>query len=117
VTQPTGCRDTAEPCTLSRSSLLHAVAALLPCALTSQLSPAMADIIEEDAAERIYVSAGPSVVAVHTRAKSGNEEGLGSGFVWDTRGHIVSNFHVIAVSGRLLSISVTLHPAKSVDVF
>lgn len=85
------------PNRLPRSSLLRAAAALLPCALASQLSPAAAAIIEEDAAERIYESAGPSVVAVHTRVKSGEAEGLGSGVVWDTRGNLLTNYHVVQV--------------------
>ncbi len=37
----------------------------------------------------IYDNVHPSVVNIQT------EEGSGSGFVWDTQGHIVTNFHVI----------------------
>ena len=37
----------------------------------------------------IYQTVNPSVVYIDT------EEGSGSGFVWDTQGHIVTNFHVV----------------------
>ncbi len=38
---------------------------------------------------RIYEEVNPSVVYI------GTGEGSGSGFVWDTEGHIVTNFHVV----------------------
>ncbi len=37
----------------------------------------------------IYAAVNPSVVYIET------EEGSGSGFVWDSDGHIVTNFHVV----------------------
>ncbi len=37
----------------------------------------------------IYETVNPSVVNIQT------DEGSGSGFVWDTQGHIVTNFHVV----------------------
>jgi S1-C subfamily serine protease len=39
-------------------------------------------------------------------------QGAGSGFVWDTKGHIVTNFHVVANADN---ISVTLNNRKSYD--
>ncbi len=38
---------------------------------------------------RIYEEVNPSVVYIDT------ESGSGSGFVWDTEGHIVTNYHVV----------------------
>lgn len=45
---------------------------------------------EEQLLENIYARANPGVVNIQT------ELGSGSGFVWDTDGHIVTNNHVVA---------------------
>jgi S1-C subfamily serine protease len=59
---------------------------------------------EEKATIEIFRSAAPSVVHITTLAAHRNifarnvalvPEGTGSGFVWDTDGHIVTNYHVI----------------------
>lgn len=59
----------------------------------------------------MYDAAAPSVVAIHTRSKSGDQEGLGSGVVWSVRGHIVTNYHVVqrvvTTNSQLLSVSFT----------
>ena len=39
-------------------------------------------------------------------------QGTGSGFIWDKKGHVVTNFHVIQGSS---SFKVTLHNQKSFD--
>jgi len=63
----------------------------------------------QSAFQQVYADVSPSVVAInvvtHTSASYGNlfnrqsgqqtQEGLGSGFVWDTKGHIVTNNHVV----------------------
>src|SRR5581483_6857333 len=49
--------------------------------------------------ERVVRAIEPSVVEIETR------QGLGSGIVFDTQGHIVTNAHVI---GRAKSFTVTL---------
>ena len=46
----------------------------------------------------------PGVVSVQVRTGSGG--GSGSGFVFDDRGHIVTNNHVVAAAGRNGSVSV-----------
>jgi S1-C subfamily serine protease len=46
----------------------------------------------------------PGVVSVQVRTGSGG--GSGSGFVFDDRGHIVTNSHVVAAAGRGGSVSV-----------
>ena len=52
----------------------------------------------------VFESASPSVVYISTRTRVANrwtrratevESGTGSGFVWDTSGHVVTNYHVI----------------------
>ena len=53
----------------------------------------------------IYDQVNPSVVNVDistsTRSGGSFRQGLGSGFVWDTQGHIVTNNHVVAGAGRI----------------
>ncbi|MEJ5197843.1 MAG: trypsin-like peptidase domain-containing protein [Anaerolineae bacterium] len=64
--------------------------------------PAIADSVE---AQRIavYERVAPAVVNITTQVLRSSffygvipEEGSGSGFLWDTEGHIVTNYHVIA---------------------
>jgi S1-C subfamily serine protease len=47
----------------------------------------------------IYHDAAPGVVQVVSRTQQG--QGLGSGFVIDTAGHIVTNYHVVAGASRV----------------
>ena len=49
--------------------------------------------IEEDILVNIYEKSNPGVVAIQVLSESGN--GLGSGFVIDKDGHIITNYHVI----------------------
>jgi len=70
----------------------------------------------QDALETIYAGVNPSVVSIRvTQQSSGgmilpfsedlplpSEEGAGSGFVWDTEGHIVTNYHVIENATRIV---------------
>ena len=51
---------------------------------------------------RLFQSAAPSVAYITTQAVtrrglfvSGVQQGAGSGFVWDERGHVVTNYHVV----------------------
>lgn len=52
--------------------------------------------------ENIYAQTNPSVVNIEVSTNAGGS--LGSGFIWDTNGHIVTNNHVIADA---TSISIT----------
>jgi 2-alkenal reductase len=71
---------------------------------------------------QIYQRVNPSVVNIRIqqrlgprRSLPGDEffgEGQGSGFVWDTEGHIVTNNHVIAPADRVL---VTFHNDTAVE--
>lgn len=85
---------------LPRSQILRAAAAAVPAILCSRPSPADAAIMEEDTAERVYDAAAPSVVAIHTRSQKGDQDGLGSGIIWDRLGHLVTNYHVVQVLKR-----------------
>ena len=70
--------------------------------------PADADA-ESVILERIYEKVNPSVVRIFNLAHSSQlpstadaiPQGEGSGFVWDTQGHIVTNNHVVAGAEQL----------------
>jgi S1-C subfamily serine protease len=65
--------------------------------------PALALLPEEENMIKIFREASPAVVFVTNvavgRTMSFDEyaipQGAGSGFVWDKKGHIVTNFHVV----------------------
>jgi serine protease Do len=101
--------------------------------------PATAGLLAalEETLEHIYIQVNPSVVNVQVEQRQvvrspalpetlgipsrraptpqGPQElirqGVGSGFVWDTAGHIVTNNHVVAGADR---ITVTLHDGTTV---
>jgi 2-alkenal reductase len=50
-------------------------------------------VIEEGDLPTLYQEINPGVVAVRAMTEEGG--GLGTGFVWDEQGHIVTNFHVV----------------------
>ncbi len=69
--------------------------------LTLSLQPpaALAGLIDERQADKVFESANQSVVSIADyKVANGNEvsEGTGSGFMWDTYGHIVTNYHCVA---------------------
>ncbi|EEE53618.1 hypothetical protein OsJ_36883 [Oryza sativa Japonica Group] len=105
------------------SASAAAAAALLLLAASPRPRPARADPgggggedIDEARVVRLFQEASPSVVFIKdlvvgrtpgrgggqaVEAEDGEEggatvEGTGSGFVWDTAGHIVTNYHVVA---------------------
>jgi S1-C subfamily serine protease len=57
-----------------------------------QVNPA--NIVPQDGTlEQLYQQAIPGVVSIQVSTPQG--DGLGSGFVYDTQGHVVTNFHVV----------------------
>ena len=70
--------------------------------------------IEEELLTRLYERVNPSVVNIRIQQRFAPgqqlpgfrqellQEGQGSGFVWDTKGHIVTNNHVVATADRVL---------------
>ncbi|MEE8142261.1 MAG: trypsin-like peptidase domain-containing protein, partial [Planctomycetota bacterium] len=64
----------------------------------------------------IFRKASPSVVHINTLSRRRSsffsrgtrQTGSGSGFIWDARGHVVTNYHVIAAAERDAEIRVTL---------
>lgn len=49
--------------------------------------------LEEGDLPSLYLQINPGVVAIRALAEDGG--GLGTGFVWDSEGHIVTNYHVV----------------------
>ncbi len=78
-----------------------------PPPLTSRPPSAGALALEEEII-RVYDSASPGVVNITNRSYAYDfffrpvpQEGTGSGFVYDTEGHIVTNYHVIEGADEL----------------
>ncbi|MER5947075.1 trypsin-like peptidase domain-containing protein [Streptomyces sp. NPDC001904] len=64
-----------------------------------------------DSVAGIAASALPGVVTIHTKGSS--EQGTGTGFVLDDRGHILTNNHVVDPAGTGGEISVTFAGGES----
>jgi S1-C subfamily serine protease len=104
-----GCEVVAEPpaSEVAEASLGHmqpeaeAVPAVEPVGAAEQAIAPSGSSLEEQVI-RVFETAGPGVVNITSRSISYDfflrampQEGSGSGFVYDERGHIVTNFHVI----------------------
>jgi S1-C subfamily serine protease len=50
-------------------------------------------LAQQDALVSLYELSSPGIVAIQATSQSGGS--LGSGFVFDNRGHVVTNFHVV----------------------
>lgn len=97
---------------------------LLPSDRVEPATFADDDLAELTPEERINVSvyekAHVSVVHIETRTvqpggffgAAAENEGSGSGSVWDARGHILTNYHVVAGAQQLV---VTLHDGQQFD--
>ncbi len=64
----------------------------------------------EQSTVRLFEEASPSVVYIFTRNRGGG--GAGSGLVWDSVGHVVTNFHVVRGSE---GVSVRLDDGEAVQ--
>lgn len=84
--------------------------------------------VEEQSNIRIFELAAPSVVFITTKSKGWYlrrwnvqevPQGSGSGFIWDKRGHIVTNYHVIqgANSFEVVLNDQSSYEAKLVGVY
>jgi S1-C subfamily serine protease len=78
-----------------------AISVTLGCVASAGGLPeeASAAIVDEEAAVEVFRLVAPSVVTIEdlmTVQGVDVEEGIGSGFVWDSFGHIVTNSHVIS---------------------
>jgi S1-C subfamily serine protease len=72
----------------------ESVREILPTPTLPAVTPVTIDLYEmEDLLVSLYERVSPGVVAIQTLNQIGG--GLGSGFVYDTEGHIITNYHVI----------------------
>jgi S1-C subfamily serine protease len=95
-----------------------------PTAAPREVAPAGPLRTDEEARIAVIDKARPSVVYINTssgrNALSEDEEqvpdGAGSGFIWDDKGHIVTNFHVIqnAETAQVGLVDGTKYPARLV---
>ena len=79
--------------------------------VTAQARPVLSSAIHETEGSAVYKRVSPSVVAVANNALVRRgffgfqlyevPQGAGSGFVWDKKGHIVSNYHVVYQASTL----------------
>lgn len=71
---------------------------------SSHLQSAQASLIDEQQADDVFSKAGQSVVSIADYKVNGNQEeaeGTGSGFLWDTYGHVVTNYHVVTAAKQV----------------
>lgn len=87
-----------------REALGIAAGTLLACAVEGAGLEAQAAFVNEEAAERVFRDVSASVVAIEDfKTEAGGSvtsEGVGSGFVWDTYGHVVTNYHCVSMMAR-----------------
>ena len=81
----------------SRRTILFGLLCSAPLTLYPQR--ALAGLIDEQQADIVFERANQSVVAIadyKTINGSETSEGTGSGFIWDSYGHVVTNYHCVA---------------------
>ena len=74
---------------------------------------------QEQAVVRLFEQAAPSVAYITTKAMARRgmfvaevSQGAGSGFVWDDKGHVVTNYHVVADATK---VQVQLDAGRTYD--
>ena len=83
---------------LASAACQFGTTANLPLALPSQAPVVIGDPVslmpeDQNVFEALYSQVSPGVVALKVTTADGG--GLGSGFVYDTDGHVVTNYHVV----------------------
>jgi S1-C subfamily serine protease len=90
----------------SLASLALGVASTQLLQLASFCKEASAAVVDEDVATKVYAACRASVVSVvNYKGQSDVSTGVGSGFVWDQYGHIVTNYHVISKLDKSSDVS------------
>ncbi len=92
-----------------------------PELLNSEDIEGLADLTPEERVNvAVYEKCHPSVVHIETRGVGSDSffgratlaEGTGSGWVWDTQGHVITNYHVIKGARQM---TITLHSGDQFD--
>jgi serine protease Do len=78
-------------------------------------APSKSAIFDERQVAAIYRESAPAVVAVNVLGTNGQRRGLGSGFVIDPAGVVVTNYHVVRGS-RALDVSLSDHAHFAAEV-
>lgn len=102
---------TAQTGAVPAPTVANSTGTVLPTATSANRSAAAADSVNsvvttlQNTFEQIYNNVTPSIVTIEVmsqvrgspfgRGSNGVQQGLGSGFVWDKNGNIVTNNHVI----------------------
>jgi len=98
---------------VTRTAVTSSPAGQAPTTSSSSAAP----VVQADAsAPNWTVTAGavsPSVVAISVT--SGQGSGQGSGVIFDTKGHILTNNHVVAAGGTGAKLAVTLNDKRTYD--
>ena len=88
-----------------------------PAAQARPSATSAAPVVQADASAPNWsvtaAAVSPSVVAISV--ESGQRGGQGSGVIFDSKGHILTNHHVVAVGGQSSQISVTLNDGRTYD--
>src|SRR5665647_1850715 len=83
----------------------------------SSATTAAAPVVQADASAPNWsvtaAAVSPSVVAISVT--SGQSGGQGSGVIFDTQGHILTNNHVVAAGGQNSQITVTMNDKRTYD--
>ena len=84
------------------------------------------EIFEETAPAVVFITAKRRQWFLYSRSTRDTPQGTGSGFIWDDRGHIVTNFHVLQGGDRFEvvlqdqssydAVVVGVHPPKDLAV-
>ena len=102
---------------LTRGDLTASPAASGTQARATATTTSVAPVLQADSSAPNWsvtaAAVSPSVVAI--TVTSGQSGGQGSGVIFDTKGHILTNNHVVAAGGQGSKISVTLNDKRTYD--
>ena len=95
--------------TLLATSVIHAQREVTAKPVVPRTVAVRGPLLEhERSLVALFENAAPSVAYITTENLvqrgffgTGVAQGAGSGFVWDTQGHVVTNFHVIALADEV----------------
>jgi S1-C subfamily serine protease len=86
----------APPTVAAAGATPTAVPAIVP-----QENAGRAALAQEQVIIDIYKRVSPSVVYIEVQGASATEGGSGSGFVYDTQGHVMTNAHVVSAAEQI----------------